>query len=78
MRLWNLAPLIPEAHRFTRVFNGRRELIDHILVSHRLVHASPQVDTGGAELPSIGSDPGARRDQPASDHAPLVAKFDLA
>ena len=38
-RLWNVAPrILPEERRFSRVFNGRPELIDHILVSHALVH----------------------------------------
>ena len=32
--MWNLAPLIPEQRRFTRVYRGRPELIDHIFVSH--------------------------------------------
>ena len=35
-RLWNLAPLIPEGQRFSRVYRGRGELIDHLLVSHVL------------------------------------------
>jgi hypothetical protein len=30
-RLWNLAPLLPEGQRFTRVFKGRGELIDQAL-----------------------------------------------
>ena len=77
MRLWNLAPLIPEAHRFTRRFHGRPELIDHILVSHLLAHADPQVDTGAVDPPSVTNDPRARRNTPASDHAPLIARIDL-
>ena len=36
-RLWNLAPRIPEAQRFSRKYWGRSELIDHIFVSHALV-----------------------------------------
>ena len=36
-RLWNLAPRIPEAQRFSRIYRGRKELIDHIFVSHALV-----------------------------------------
>jgi endonuclease/exonuclease/phosphatase family metal-dependent hydrolase len=76
-RLWNLAPLIPEQRRFTRVFRGRKELIDHILVSHALVTRVTEVDTGDVQPPSIGDVPTARRDEPASDHAPVVARFDL-
>jgi|1186.fasta_scaffold65928_2 endonuclease/exonuclease/phosphatase family metal-dependent hydrolase len=76
-RLWNLAPLIPTERAFTRLFNGRRELIDHILVSHRLVTHVASVDTADVTPPSIGTDPAARRDAPASDHAPVVARLDV-
>jgi len=34
-RQWNLAPRIPEAQRFSRIYRGREELIDHIFASHR-------------------------------------------
>jgi len=78
-RLWNLAPLIPAERRFTRVFEGRREMIDHVLASRFLVTRATAVDTGTGPPPppSIGPDPRARRDAPASDHAPVVARFDL-
>ena len=77
MRLWNLAPRIPEQQRYTRVFRGRKELIDHILVSHALVNQVTDVDTGEVQPSSIGDVPAARRDEPASDHAPVIARFDL-
>jgi len=70
-RLWNLAPLIPEQHRFRRRFRGRGELIDHLLVSHALVNQVEQADTGPGEPPTITEDPTDRRDQRASDHAPV-------
>lgn len=76
-RLWNLAPRIPAERRFTRVFRGRPELIDHILASHALVTPLPGVDTGEVRLPSITEVATARRDEPASDHAPVLASFDL-
>jgi endonuclease/exonuclease/phosphatase family metal-dependent hydrolase len=76
-RLWNLAPLIPADRAFTRTFMGRHELIDHILVSRRLVTHAVSVDTGDVTPPSVGLDPSARRNAPASDHAPLVARFDV-
>jgi hypothetical protein len=75
-RLWNLAPLIPAERRFSRVFRGRGELIDHILVSHALVNRIDHVDTG-TRPPSITEDPTALRDEQASDHAPIVARFHL-
>jgi endonuclease/exonuclease/phosphatase family metal-dependent hydrolase len=74
-RLWNLAPLIPEDRRFSRVFRGRGELIDHVLVSHALVRRVEHVDTGPGKPPSITEDPRARCDEPASDHLPIVARF---
>ena len=76
-RLWNLAPLIPAERRFSRRFRGRGELIDHLLVSHALVHRITQADTGPVDPPSITEDPTDRRDEPASDHAPVWARFDL-
>jgi endonuclease/exonuclease/phosphatase family metal-dependent hydrolase len=60
-RLWNLAPRIPDDERFTRVFHGHGELIDHMLVSHALL--------GRTE------DPTTRRDDPASDHAMVYTKL---
>ncbi len=76
-RLFNLAPLLPEHERQTRVYRGRGELIDHIFVSKALlgrldkssVHA-PRA----AELPSIDDSPRPPKDEP-SDHAPIVADF---
>jgi endonuclease/exonuclease/phosphatase family metal-dependent hydrolase len=76
-RLWNLAPLIPAERRFSRVFRGRRELIDHILVSRALVARVESVDTGPGEPASITEDHTARRDEPASDHLPVIARFEL-
>jgi endonuclease/exonuclease/phosphatase family metal-dependent hydrolase len=76
-RLWNLTPMIPAERRFTRVFRSRPELIDHILASHALVSPLPTIDTGDVQLPSITENPVARRKEPASDHAPVVARFDL-
>ena len=37
MRLCLLAPLIPDGDGFSRIYEGRRELFDHLLVSRRLV-----------------------------------------
>lgn len=86
-RLWNLAPLInlrpgepphlDNPNAFSRVFQGRGELIDHILVSDKLVRCVDHVAAGPGTPPSITEDPGARRDAPASDHLPVVASFTL-
>jgi endonuclease/exonuclease/phosphatase family metal-dependent hydrolase len=88
-RLWNLAPLLnvtatgepPLEAPFTRRFKGRGELIDHIFASHRLVNPAnlPLARTVLAtpELPSVGDSPSERSDDPASDHAAVVATFNL-
>jgi endonuclease/exonuclease/phosphatase family metal-dependent hydrolase len=75
-RLWNLAPLIPEGERFSRVYQGRHELIDHIMVSRSLLDRVDEVHTlSAAGLPSVGDDPVARRDARASDHSPVLAQL---
>lgn len=84
VRLFNLAPLIPTERRFSRINQGNRELIDHILVSQALLLGQPRrvpvvdshVDLLGA-LPSITSDPTQRQGKPTSDHAPVSAEFEL-
>lgn len=79
-RLWNIAPLIPEKERYSRVYQGRPELIDHILVSKTLVDKVTAASAGSATLgktPSITDNPRPRKDKPGSDHRPVVADFDL-
>jgi endonuclease/exonuclease/phosphatase family metal-dependent hydrolase len=77
-RLWNLAPLMPADKDHSRVNHGRPELIDHILVSAALVHRSPTAEAViERPLPSVTNDPTPRRSEPSSDHAPVVATFDL-
>lgn len=77
-RLWNLAPLIPEDERYTRIYRGRRELVDHILVSHSLLDALQEAGTGPGQPPSIADTPTARRDEPGSDHRPVVVRLDVS
>ena len=74
-RLWNVAPLIPAERRFTRIYRGRRELIDHVLVSRALVDRVIRVDTATDALPSITEVPAERRDAPGSDHAPVIVEL---
>jgi hypothetical protein len=80
-RMWNLAPRIPEAERFTRVYRGRGEMIDHIFASHWLVNPGNvpvvQVLREPDPLPSMDDDPNTRRNAPGSDHAAVVATFNL-
>jgi endonuclease/exonuclease/phosphatase family metal-dependent hydrolase len=78
VRLWNLATMIPEEQRFSRVFEGQRELIDHILVSHTLIGQVRSARTiQDRTLPSIGTDPSPRRSAHDSDHAPVLATLDV-
>jgi len=77
-RLWNLAPRMPEGKNYSRVFEGRKELIDHILVSAALVRPLSSFTVEAVTdppPPSITSDPNARRSKPSSDHSPVVATF---
>ncbi|WP_055568014.1 endonuclease/exonuclease/phosphatase family protein [Streptomyces atriruber] len=76
-RLWNVAPLIPADQRFSRIHAGRRELIDHVLVSRGLMDQVRGAGTGApgaaaTALPSVEEgDPAGRRNVPGSDHAPV-------
>lgn len=80
-RLWNVAPLIPPAERYSRINSGRHELIDHILLSHHLVHRATAAGTGlpaegPPRLPSVGGDPRDRRGAAGSDHAPVWVRWE--
>ena len=70
----NLAPLIPEERRFSQVYRGRPELIDHIFVSYLLAIRTTAVTTVTADgaLPSSGDNPKARRGKPGSDTPPSL------
>ncbi|MFF2045446.1 endonuclease/exonuclease/phosphatase family protein [Kitasatospora sp. NPDC058170] len=76
-RLWNLAPKILEQGGFSRVFEGQRELIDHILISHALLAKFQDVSTHLDKLPSTTeAHPVAPHSRP-SDHSPVVATFNF-
>jgi endonuclease/exonuclease/phosphatase family metal-dependent hydrolase len=77
-RLWNLAPLMPPGRDYSRINQGRAELIDHMLVSEALVRTVDVTSVGAVlaqPLPSITPQPTARLNEPSSDHAPVVATF---
>ena len=87
VRLFNLAGLIAEDRRFSRVHKGRGELLDQIFASEALFprpedgrpRRLPEVDSDvdfADGLGSIGDDPRARAEL-APDHAPVVATFEL-
>ena len=71
-------PTHPGAQRFSRIYRGRKELIDHIFVSHALVGkiAQDHVTTDAAgPAPSIDDDPTKRREAPGSDSRPVLASI---
>lgn len=74
-RLWNLAALIPADKRHSRTYNGRPELIDHILVSHNLVTRVREATTIDTPATSVTDHPNQRRNEPASDHRPVITRF---
>jgi len=83
-RMWNLAPLLPAVGNkpaFTRRFRDRGELIDHIFASQKLVNPDniPAVRTimSPDPLPNMDENPNARRNEPGSDHAAVVARFEV-
>jgi endonuclease/exonuclease/phosphatase family metal-dependent hydrolase len=87
-RLFNLAPRIAEERRFSRVFRGRGELLDRVLVSAELLPVQPDgrrrlpvaveshIDFAEG-LPSINENPRERAAAVAPDHAPVTATFEL-
>jgi endonuclease/exonuclease/phosphatase family metal-dependent hydrolase len=81
-RMFNLAPLIPEDERFSRVFRGRGELIDHVFASRFLVTGGRTTSVrtlrpGGDPLPSMTDDPNDVEAHDGSDHAAILATFDF-
>ena len=77
-RLWDVGYAMTPPNDFSRINEGRRELIDHILVSHDLVGHLSSAATVPLDIPSIGLRPMVTpRTRPPSDHRPVVARFDL-
>ncbi|MEO8219958.1 MAG: endonuclease/exonuclease/phosphatase family protein [Specibacter sp.] len=74
-RLWNIASAIPEEDRFSRIHEGSRELIDHILLSHSLVKKLDSAESFTQDLTSIGNNPPSRRQATRPDHAPVTARI---
>ena len=77
-RLFNPYTLIPADRQYSRIFEGRRELIDQIMVSRALLTAVTAEDTvSSAPLPSITTTPTPITTKPFSDHAMVVATLDV-
>lgn len=79
---------LPSESRFSRIYNDRRELIDHILVSKGLLGpiADLKKDKWRVKevkclvegITSISDNPGERIGEAIPDHSPVMATFDLA
>ncbi len=78
-RLWNLAARIPAANRFSRIYRGRPELIDHVLASHAITKLvkDGDIDFHGARPASIADAPNPISAEPGSDHRPLLLNVGL-
>jgi endonuclease/exonuclease/phosphatase family metal-dependent hydrolase len=66
---------LPQEERFTQIYRGRKEMIDHLLVSKRLKDELIGVEIYNQGLRDAGtSEPGTELFV-GSDHAPLLAVF---
>ncbi|HVU10269.1 MAG TPA: endonuclease/exonuclease/phosphatase family protein [Phototrophicaceae bacterium] len=85
-RMFNVTLVLPPDQRYSRIDAGRKEMIDHILVSAGLL----PVDNGQRRLPlvkslvnfqgqlgSVTNDPNERVGKVAPDHAPVTASFTI-
>ena len=67
-RLLNLHDTLPEGERYTYVFEGNSQALDHILVSRALADRQPEFD-----VVHVNSEFATQ----ASDHDPMVARFTI-
>lgn len=74
-RLYNLSDRLPVNRAYSRIFQGRGELIDHQLVSRDLLLRVHTVDSLVENIGSITESITARRPATVPDHAPVVARF---
>jgi endonuclease/exonuclease/phosphatase family metal-dependent hydrolase len=77
IRLYNLTDYISPDRRFSRLYNKKRELIDHIYASHELIFRHRQVDAYVEPIDNIDADTDARRESYFPDHAPIFARFTI-
>jgi 2',3'-cyclic-nucleotide 2'-phosphodiesterase/3'-nucleotidase/5'-nucleotidase len=66
--LTNLVDSVPLSERYTFIFDGNSQVLDHILAGPSLV-ATAEIDIVHANIDFVGA---------ASDHDPIVARFTLA
>jgi endonuclease/exonuclease/phosphatase family metal-dependent hydrolase len=69
---------VPPDRRFTIVHDGRRQTLDHILVSQALAAVQRGADIRNGSLGDEATVSDDSRPPPQSFHAPVVAEFDLS
>jgi endonuclease/exonuclease/phosphatase family metal-dependent hydrolase len=74
-RLYNLADRLPPERAFSRIYQDRRELIDHVFVSRPLLLAGVTADALVDDLIGITEDVESRRDAVVPDHALVYARI---
>lgn len=65
---------LPEDRRFTMLHGGQRRMLDHILCSPALAARCRRIEADNRDLPD---EVAMATDDPRSNHAPLVAEFDI-
>jgi endonuclease/exonuclease/phosphatase family metal-dependent hydrolase len=80
---------LPEGERFSRIYNGRRELIDHLFASKNLLGPSEELRQDRWQVTEVRSlvtsilaesvtdNPAERVGKAQPDHAPIYARFEL-
>jgi endonuclease/exonuclease/phosphatase family metal-dependent hydrolase len=80
---------LPESERFSRVYDGRRELIDHLFASKNLLGPSEELQQDHWKVTEVRSwvtsilaenvtdNPADRVGKARPDHAPVYARFEL-
>jgi hypothetical protein len=77
-RLWDVGYKMIPPNDYSRINQGRHELIDHILVSHAMVGHLNGATTVPLDVRSIGVQPKPRpTNRPTPDHRPVLAHFNL-
>ena len=68
---------IPESARYSYLYHGKGEMIDHLLVSRNLLEFYRGSEIHNELLHDESASFAVDKKYPESDHAPVVAHFDL-
>ncbi|WP_346125467.1 endonuclease/exonuclease/phosphatase family protein [Micromonospora coerulea] len=75
VRLYNLGRRLSPARAYSRIYQGRGELIDHILATRDLQLRLTSIDSLVDDITSIGASTRSREAAIVPDHAPVIARF---